>query len=785
MKVTLRWLQDFAPFDQSVDVLGDTMSDLGMAVEERWTVGAGLDGIVVAEVLALRPHPDADRIQLVDVDRGDGEALQIACGAFNMAVGDQVPLATVGTVMPNGMEIAARKMRGEMSNGMLCSAVELGMGDDAAGIMVLSGHQLGTPLTEAMGIEQDVAWDLEVNANRPDAMSVAGVARDVAARLGVPFTMPDPAIPETGPGADTLASVEILDPVLCGRFLVRVLQNITVGPGPRWMANRLAAVGMRSISNVVDVSNYVMAELGQPNHTYDLGTVPGGALRVRRATAGETLVTLDGVERSLIEADGVIADGSDTAIGLAGVMGGASTEITDRTTDVLVEMAWWRPEDIARTSTRLQLRSEASLRFERGTDPEGVERAARRFCQLLAESGATTVPGVVDGRGELPARDVIRVRSDQVNKVLGTELPADEMAALLGSIEFEVTEVDGADGQLDVLPPSFRPDTTVEIDVVEEVARHYGYERIVRTMPRSAHSGGLSAHHTLKRRVQDTLVGAGLDEAMPIPFLGPGDLERVGLSPDAVELTNPLVSEESRMRTSLRPGLLAAVAHNERHRQPGAGLFEIGRVFVPAPDQRLPHQPTLLGVVRAGSGVAGAVDDWFRLQEALRIPDPSVVGAPVTGLHGGRSGELRSGETVIGDIGEVPRSVLGGLGIEQEVAWLGLDLDVIEALERPAAAYRLVSRHPSSDVDLAFDVADTVPAAAVDAVLHEAGGALLVDLWLFDVFRGPTLGEGRRSLAYGLRFQAPDRTLTADDVALARQACIDAVEQAFDARLRA
>ncbi len=616
-------------------------------------------------------------------------------------------------------------------------------------------------------------------------MSVAGVARDVAARLGVPFTMPDPEIPEGGPAADTLASVQILDPVLCGRFLVRVLQNVTVGPGPQWMANRLAAVGMRSISNVVDVSNYVMAELGQPNHTYDLGTVPGGTLRVRRATAGETLVTLDGVERTLIEADGVIADGSDTAIGLAGVMGGASTEITDATTDVLMEMAWWRPEDIARTSTRLQLRSEASLRFERGTDPDGVERAARRFCQLLAESGATTVPGVVDEHGELPAREVIRVRSDRVNRVLGTELAADEMATILRSIEFEVAEVDGEQGDLDVLPPSFRPDTTIEIDVVEEVARHHGYERVTRTMPRSAHSGGLSPHHALKRGVQDTLVGAGLDEAMPIPFLGPGDLERVGLSPDAVELTNPLVSEESRMRTSLRPGLLAAVAHNERHRQPGAGLFEIGRVFVPAPEQRLPHQPTLLGVVRAGAGVAEAIDDWFRLQEALRIPAPSVVNVPITGLHGGRSGELRSGETVIGDIGEVPRSVLDGLGIEQEVAWLGLDLDVIEGLERPAPAYRLVSRHPSSDVDLAFDVADTVPAAAVDAVLHEAGGALLVDLWLFDVFRGESLGEGRRSLAYGLRFQAADRTLTADDVALARQACIDAVESAFDARLRA
>ncbi len=785
MKVTLRWLQEFAPFDQSIDVLGDTMSDLGMAVEERWTVGEGLDGIVVAEVLDLRPHPDADRIQLVDVDAGDGEALQIACGAFNMAVGDQVPLATVGTVMGNGMEIAARKMRGQMSNGMLCSATELGLGEDAEGIMILGGHELGAPLADALGIDPDVAWELEVNANRPDAMSVAGVARDVAARLGVPFSIADPEISESGPAVEQLAAVEIVDSVLCGRFLARVLQGVKVEPGPQWMANRLAAVGMRPISNVVDISNYVMAELGQPNHTYDLAAVAGRALRVRRARAGELLRTLDDVERTLIEADGVIADGEDNAIGLAGVMGGVSTEITDSTTDVLLEMAWWRPEDIARTSTRLQLRSEASLRFERGTDPDGVERAARRFCQLLADCGATIAPGVIDEAGTLPNRESIRVRPHRVNQVLGTELGVDRMTEILESIEFTVTPVSGGEAEaIDVLPPTFRPDTAVEIDVTEEIARHHGYERIARTVPRSAHSGRLSRHHRLKRRVQDTLVGAGLDEAMPIPFLGPGDLEAVGLSSDAIELTNPLVSEESRMCTSLRPGLLAAVAHNERHRQLGVGLFEIGRVFLPAPGQRLPDQPTMLGVVRAGEGVAAAADLWQLLVEALRLPDPSVANALFEGLHAGRSGVLRSGDRVIGELGEVPASVCAALGIEQEVAWLGLDLDAVEAIERPSHSYEQVSRHPSSDVDLAFDVADSVPAVRVDEVLREAGGDLLVELWLFDVFRGPSIGDGRRSLAYGLRFQAPDRTLTSEDVAFARQGCIDAVEGVLDARLR-
>ena len=375
---------------------------------------------MVAEVLATRPHPDADRIQLVDVDAGDGEALQVCCGAFNMTVGDRVPLAVVGTTMPNGMEIARRKMRGQLSNGMLCSGAEIGMGDDHEGILLLDqGLSLGVPLAEALGIQPDVVFDLEVNPNRPDAMSVLGVARDLAARLGVPFSVPAPKVKETGRPAADQASVSIAAPDLCGRFGVRVLDNVPSGPSPQWMANRLLAVGQRPINAVVDLSNYVMFELGQPNHTYDLDLVPGGELGVRMARSGEQMTTLDGVVRTLTEADGVIANRDDEPIGLAGVMGGASTEISADTRSVLLEAAWWDPMTIARTARRLGLRSEASARFEKGTDPDIIPMALERFAELAAALGSNTAPGMIDATGNRPKSVTVQVRPPTVNSILG------------------------------------------------------------------------------------------------------------------------------------------------------------------------------------------------------------------------------------------------------------------------------------------------------------------------------------------------------------------------------
>ena len=798
MKVLLSWLQEFAPVNGAPEEIGNQLSDLGLAVEAMTSIGGGLDGVVVARVLDLRPHPDADRIQLVDVDAGDGEALQICCGAFNMSVGDLVPLATLGMTMPNGMEIARRKMRGEWSNGMLCAAEEIGLGDDSEGIMLLDGATgehpptPGTPLVEALALVPDVLYDLEVNPNRPDAMSVAGVARDLAARQGVPFALPDPSPGEAGDPADGRLSVEVLDPVLCGRFVARVLDGITIGPSPRWLANRLTALGMRPINNVVDVSNYVMLELGQPSHTYDLAALTEGggagpALRVRRAVEGETVETLDGAVRTLSASDGVIADGGDAAIGIAGIMGGASTEIGGETTSVVLEMAWWDPQTISTSSRRLGLRSEASIRFERGADPEVADVAMRRFAELLSDSGATLAPGTVDVRGTVPDRAPVRVRTDRVNALLGTDLSRDEMAALLEPIGFTSEPVDGdpSSADLDVAVPCFRPDSATEIDVVEEVARMHGYGRIARTVPSSTITGSLTPYQHDRRSVRDTMVGLGLDEVMPVPFLAPGDLERAGLPGDGVTVTNPLVAEESVMRASLRPGILKTLAYNASHRLEGLGVFEIGHVYrVPATEQPLPDEREHLAVGLGGRDAGDAVAIWSSLADALDCRDYALMSDGPAGLHPTRAARIEVAGTPVGFVGEVDPGVLEAHGIGERVGWLEVDLEALLALPHGGRPYHPVSRYPSSDIDLAFEVDEDTSAAAVRSCLVEAAGDLLADLSLFDVFRGAPVAEGRRSLAFTLRFQANDRTLTDAEVADVRQACIDGVQSVLPAFLR-
>lgn len=787
MKVLLSWLRDFAPLEGDPVALGEEMSDLGMAVEHLQVVGEGLEGVVVARVLATRPHPDADRIQLVEVDAGDGRPLQVVCGAFNMAPGDLVPLATVGATLPDGTEIGRRRMRGEWSDGMLCSARELGLGGDHAGIQILPRDlPVGAPVAEAMGIGRDVLYDLEINPNRPDAMSVAGVARDLAARSGVPFSLPEPLVATTAPDRVRSVTVEVEAPDLCGRFTARVVGGVAVGPSDPSVARRLTLLGMRPINSVVDASNYVMLELGQPNHPYDLAKLGGGGFRVRRARMGEALVTLDGVERTLTPDDLLICDGDDRAVGIAGVMGGADTEIDATTTEVVVEMAWFLPISVARTSRRLRLRSEASARFEKGTDPEVIDLAHRRFAELLAPSGARLEDGAVDVRGQLPERRPVRVRTARLNRLLGTELDARRIAGLLAPIGFAATVV-GEDTEVTI--PSWRYDSSTEIDVVEEVARLYGYAAIGRRLPSSPRAARLTARQRERRRLGDLLTSRGLSEAMPLPFLAPGDLERCGLPGDGIEIANPLVAEESILRTSLLPGLVKALATNAARRNTGVGLWEVGHVFRrPVADGEappLPDERQQLGVVLGGSDAPAAVREWWAVAELLGLRGVSVVNGPVPGLHPTRSARLVAGAgAAVGAVGELDPQVLEAHGIGERVGWVELDLDAADALPRDPHAFRPVSVYPSSDVDLAFEVDEDVPASAVEAAIVAAADERLVSIGLFDVYRGPGIPAGRRSLAYRLRLDAPDHTLTDDEVAAVRRRCIAAVEGSLPASLR-
>ena len=806
MRAPLSWLRDFAPFDLDPLELGKVFDDLGMVVEGMERVGEGLDGIVLGRVLEVAPIPNA-RVRRTRVDLGDehGRDVQIVCGGPNVAAGQLVPVAVVGAVLPGGLAIGRRVVLGVESNGMICSAVEVGLGEDAAGIMVLDDElgAPGQPFAKAMGIEPDVVYDLAIETNRPDANCIAGIARDAAARLGLPFSLPAPP-PITAdvppPPVLPVVAAEALAP----RFGVAVLEGGAVGASPGWIARRLTLAGMRPISNLVDISNYVMLELGQPTHPYDLDRLPGGGLGVRTAEPGETITTLDDVERCLGNGpspDVLITDAEGTPVGIAGIMGGASSEVHEGTVRVLLEAAHFDRLTIAKTSKRLALRSEASARFERGVDPCGIELAMARYAQLAAEvAGArVTAAAVVEAPDHVPRRAPITVRTARVNGLLGTDLDDDRITELLVPIGFRVERMEP--GVHRVTPPSFRLDAEEEADVVEEVARHLSYATIRRTVPSSPLVGGLTAHQRARRQVREVLVGLGCTEAATGLLLGPGDHERAGLGTleeGALRAVDPLAREESLLRRSLRPGLLRAVGFNLDRRQDRVHLFEIGTVFHPADGTRtiqrveaerwLPDEPELVTVVMAGAGsdAATAARLWSTVADAFRLAGTrlEVTGIPA-GLHPTRTAAVLGAEGgVIGAVGEIDPAVLDGLGIACRVGVVELDLHRLLAEPRRPDEARPVSRFPSSDVDLAFAVREDIPASAVEASLRAAASDLLEHIFLFDAYRGPGLPEGTRSLAFRLRFTAPDRTLTDAEVAAVRQAAIDGVVSAHGATLR-
>jgi len=790
MKVLLSWLREFAPFEGDPLDLAEHLSDLGMAVEETRVIDP-LNGVVVARVANLRQHPEADRIQLVDVETHDGEQLQVCCGAFNIAVGDLIPFATIGTVMPDGMEISQRKMRGELSNGMCCSASELGLGSDHAGIMILPNElELGAPLMEQLGLSGDVLWDLEINPNRPDAMSIVGVARDLAARLGLPFSIPEWVTPPSDDLENGAATIEIQDGSLCPRFCARVIRNVTVGESPLWMQMRLGLLGMRPINSVVDVSNYVMLELGTPNHTYDLSLVSEGRIGVRRARHGETITTLDNHERELVAGDGLIVDSGDQPIGIAGVMGGASTEISSDTNAVLLELASWQAESIARTSQRLGLRSEASARFERGTDWDINALAVERFCYLLHEitpDGVEVMGQVINVEGVLPERISVPVRTSRISMLLGKSFEAEQIRTLLEPIGFMVEDTDDVDIQ-SVTIPSFRPDTETETDIAEEIARHYGYGNLGTRVPRSPDAGHLTPQQKIRRVVRQVMVGAGLAEAMPNPFIAPDEIHKASLQiVEPVHLLNPLAVEESVLRPSLLPGLLTALSYNYSHRNRGVGLFETGAVFGVSPDTTpLPVEHEHLGVLLGGCDAFAAISLMEALASALHLHFELSNTDDLPGVHPTRGARVSVAQLDVGVVGEVDPGVLRRYEIDDRCAWLDLRLDLITeaAIAVGDMSYQQVSTYPSSDVDLAFLVDDAVQASAIEDTLREAAGKELQGLALFDVFRSNQLEKGARSLAFSLRLQAADRTLTDEEVGVVRQRCIDAVESSHSATLR-
>jgi phenylalanyl-tRNA synthetase beta chain len=808
VKAPLSWLRDFAPIEGSPLVLADRLNGIGLIVEGISAPGRDIAGVRAVKVLAVEKHPDADRLALVDVDPGDGNAVRVVCGAHNYVVGDIVPWAPPGAELPGGFRLERRRIRKQWSDGMLCAPDELGLSDDHSGIMILPPDtSLGEDLRTVLRLD-DIVFDLEITPNRPDAMSMAGVARDLAAALGVPFALPRPAAPGViDLGAATLV-VEAAD--RCPRYVART-GRVAVAPSPGWMAERLTKAGMRPISNVVDVTNYVMLERGQPLHAFDLALLGGRGIVVRLANDGEKITTLDGVERTLSAADLLICDATRAPQAIAGVMGAGDSEVSDATTELLLESAYFTGDGILRTSKRLGLRTESSARFERGVDPDGTATAADRAWELFAEiASGQAANGVLDAY-PTPIEPIrVSLRTARVNEVLGTELDTATIRGHLEPLGFAVPEgstADGHGGVVEYVVPTHRPDCEREIDLIEEVARHHGYNNIARTLPRTKEpSGGLTSIQRGRRTVRDTLLGTGLSEAYTFSLVSAADLAAAGLPAEGIELENPLRAEESLLRPAVLPGLLKAAAFNAGHGLPDVGLFEIGHVFLPPPaGQTLPDEREHLAVVLAGTvfrlphepsrAVDGhdVVGRFEAVAEALALADWSLKPGDSPGFASGRAAHIVVDGAAVGAVGEVDPGVRARIGLTGPGARGGADVPVaalevnlsrlFDALRKERRSVT-PSRYPASTIDLAFVLDESVPAGAAQRSLSAAAGDLLEDIRLFDIFRSDALGPNKKSLAFALRFRAPDRTLTDEEVGGLRQRGIDAMAKEHGASLR-
>jgi phenylalanyl-tRNA synthetase beta chain len=804
VKVALRWLAEWVDLPPSTDELLERLTLGGLEIEGVERTGPDFSGLVVGHVVACERHPNADRLSLCRVDAGGGEPLEVVCGAPNVASGQKVAFAPHGASLPDGTKLKRSKIRGVTSNGMICSARELGLGDDAGGILVLDAALApGTPLGEVLRAG-DTVVDVEITPNRGDWASMLGMAREVRSHFGGPLRLPDTAPPESGPPAATQARVTIEDADGCPLYVARVVRGLRVGPSPRWLAERLEAAGMRSINAVVDVTNLVLLELGQPLHAFDLAALRGAEVRVRRAAPGEKLVTLDGQTRELAPDDLVIADG-ERAVAVAGVMGGAESEVGDATRDVLIESAQFHPTRVRRTARRLGLHSEASYRFERGIDPEGVARAADRAARLLAElCGGEVAAGRIEARGTpLPRTTEVRIDPGRVNRLLGTELAPARVAELLERADFRVR----TEAQLLVAEvPSWRADVHRPEDLVEEVARLHGYDRIPATLPAAplqpvARPAGLA----LVAALQDGLAAQGLLECVTLPFASPAEPDRLGLAADdprrrQVRLANPLVEEQSVLRTSLLPSLLTAARQNLDRQADAVHLFEVSPVFLARaagelPDQRLhaagiltqgerpslwqPREPIPLFFHAKGLAERALFDlgyaPWCR---------PGGEEGTEPFLHPGASGLVGVGERVIGSVGELHPETAGRFDIDVPCAVFELDLSALAELPRRGARFREPSRQPGVRRDLAVLLDRAQPAGEVLEAIRRAGGPQLVAAEIFDRYEGKGVPEGKVSVAFRVAFQRDDRAFTEAEIAKLMERVVEAVRRGFGGELR-
>ena len=800
MLVSLKWLKDYVDIDLSPEALAERLTMAGLEVDAVQDLKPDFRGVVAARILSISPHPNADKLSLCDVSTGE-TSFRVVCGAPNVRVGMISALATVGAVLPGGYVIKQSKIRGEQSDGMLCSEEELGIGEDAGGIVDFPPDVvLGADLATALDLS-DTVFDIGITPNRSDCLSVVGIAREVAAITGSRFHYPDSGFCEGAEDIHGAASVQILDPDLCPRYTARLIRNVKIGPSPAWMRSRLEAVGLRPINNIVDITNFVMLELGQPLHAFDYRLLEEGRIVVRRASEGEAFVSLDGKTRLLSGDTLMICDGVK-AVAVAGVMGGLNSEIREDSQDILLESAYFDPSSIRRTSKRLGMATDAAYRFERGVDPEGLLRALDRAAQLMAEcAGGAIAKGYIDEnpRTIVQAR-YIALSAERVCKVLGADLSENDMIELLRVLGMDVQKTDGV---LTVTPPSYRVDITRQEDLIEEIARLYGYGRIPETIPEIKAQPDKDISHRILSRVRGILTADGYSEAINYSFTTPTsvDVLRFGQMDDRrrlVQILNPLSDDQSVMRTSLIYGLLDTMRKNLNVGNGNIRIFEKGKIFLAADGSSLPSEGEKLCGLLAGTRYEGLWDtkggqiDFYdmkgcveKLMDGLGIQGTRYVASSEQPyFHPGRTCRLDWQQRTMGFIGEVHPDVLSQMDIKIKAMVFELDFEVLQNAFQEQAVIKDIPRFPPSFRDAAFLISKGLEADKLfDAVTAEYQ-ELLEKIEIFDVYMGTNIPEDTKSVALRFTYRSAAKTLTDDEVNTVHTKLVKKIADITSAKIR-
>jgi phenylalanyl-tRNA synthetase beta chain len=798
MKLSRKWLGEFVTVDASDKDFAEAMTLSGSKVETTEDLGAEIQNVVVGKVLSMERHPNSDHMWICQIDVGKDEPVQIVTGAQNVKVGDLVPAALHKSLLPGGKKIEKGKLRGEASNGMLCSYLELGLdqrdfpGAYEDGIWILSddpeltGLTVGEDIRTAVGLDGHVV-EFEITPNRPDCLSVIGLAREASATFDAPLRLHTPEVKGGGDGCLVeLLDVETPDPELCPRYTARMVRNVKIAPSPKWMRERLREMGVRPINNIVDITNYVMLEYGQPMHAFDYRYVKGGKIIVRRAQEGEELTTLDGNVRKLTPNMLVIAD-ETRAVGLAGIMGGENSEIVDDTVDVVFESANFDGTCIRKTALALGMRTEASAKFEKGLDPLNTLPAVNRACELVELLGAGEVlDGVIDILNHVPQPTVLKLEPDKINALLGTGVPEEEMRRILKKLDF------GVDGE-HVTVPSWRGDVQRMADLAEEVARFYGYNNIPCTLQRGETTqGGYSPVQMAERRLGALCRACGYSEIITYSFISPACYDKIGWAEDeplrnSLKILNPLGEDTSIMRTTTLPSMLDILAKNYSYRNKNARFYEIGRIYLPGGPDGLANEPQMLTLGAYGEGygfftMKGAVEALLR---ELRIEDVSFLACQDDpSYHPGRCAGVYAGEKLLGVMGQVHPTVAANYGVDCELYCAELSFDALLDAQGPGAEYHPLPRFPAVNRDIAVVCKDEVTVGALEGCIRKAGGRLLREIALFDIYKGKGIPEDSKSVAFSLTLRADDRSITAGEADEEIKTVLAALEKELGAVLR-